>query len=478
ARSVWRGESLRVPLLVRHSGPGPLEDARVDWKGPGGRGGSFAVGRIEPGSVARAGEAILETADAASGEHAFEAEVVAGGGRWKNRWKVWTFDRSTLLENPGGRVLLDDEGGSLAAVAREFRFLERLDPAAPEVPRDAALVVSRVPSATTRAWVRAGGRLLLLGPDAVPRRRAFFRRESVTALGRHPALGRFPHEGFPDLQFLEMEPDLAIDLSGEEGLVAIVPRVDCRTLRQTDAYLVEAKVGEGAVLAAAFDVSGGGPAACALLDALLRYAASPLFRPIGRLTPLGERVWLDPDLYADRDGDRAMRRGPFVRSWRLAGPFDNATSGWKASYPPEGGFRAEARYPDGYGGEVGWILHEAPREFVDLAEAFPGADRVALYAYAEFDSDVETEADLWIGSDDGERVWWNGELVLDRSEHREPHPDQDRARVLVRRGRNAAMLRICDANHRLGFWFRIAVPDGVDLPRSAGPGSPAPRRGA
>ncbi|MCI0588195.1 MAG: hypothetical protein L0323_15300 [Planctomycetes bacterium] len=468
ARAVWKGEALSVPLLVRHSGARPLEDARVEWKGPGGRGGSLGIGRIEPGSVVRAGEAVLETADAGPGEHSLEAEAVAKEGRWGNRWKVWVFDRSTLLEDAGGRVLLDDAGGSLAAVAREFRFLERLDPAAPEVPRDAALVVSRVPSGSTRAWVRAGGRLLLLGPDAVPNRRAFFRRESVTALGRHPALGRFPHEGFPDLQFLEMEPDLAVDLSGEDGLVAIAPRIDCRTPRRTDAYLVEAKVGEGGVLAAAFDVSGGGPAACSLVDALLRYAVSPLFRPIGRLTPLGERVWLDSGLYADRDGDRAMRRGSFVRSWRLAGPFDNATSGWKATYPPEGGFRPDARYPDGYGGEVGWIPHDSPSDFVDLAGAYPGADRVAVYAYAEFESDVEAEADLWVGSDDGERVWWNGELVLDRSDHREPHPDQDRARVLLRRGSNSALLRICDANHRLGFWFRIAVPDGVAPPRTTG----------
>jgi hypothetical protein len=463
-RSVWKGEDLVVPLLVRHSGTQALRDARIEWRGPGGEGGVLAVGTVEPGTVAPAGEALLRTAAAEPGEHALEATLVAGEARFANRWKVWVFDRGSLLSEAPGRVLLDDPDGRLAKLAQEFPFLERGDPGAREVPSGTRLAVAAVPCAATRAWVRAGGRLLLLGAESVPRRRTFFRRESVTAIGRHPALGRFPHEGFPDLQFLEVEPDLAVDFSGEEGLVAIVPRIDCRTLRQTDAYLIEARIGEGGVLVAAFDLGEGGPAACALLDGMLRYATSPLFQPIGRLPPLGERVWLDPDLYADRDADRAMRRGPFVRSWRLAGPFDNATSGWSARYPPEEGFDAGARYADGLGGEVGWIRHDSGGDFVDLAGVFPGADKVAVYAHAEFDAEVETEADLWIGSDDGERVWWNGALVLDRSDHREPHPDQDRARVLVRRGRNAVLLRICDANHRLGFWFRLAVPDGTAAP--------------
>jgi len=453
-RSFRIGERVEVEVLCRNGSRNDLSAGVLRVVFPDGVAREERAPAVEAGTLASLARFSWTAAGEAPAAARIAAALESDGLHVSNDWNVWLFpSRPAPSDAPEG-VLFDDGRGALR------------EPGG--IPGGTRLVVASVPSRATREWVRDGGRLLLLGARTGPRRPRFFRRESVTAIARHPALGDFPHDGFPDLQFVPFEPTHAFDLEGEPGATPILERVDART-GERDAWVLEARCGAGALLAAASDlaaVAGGDPAAEALSAALIRYALSDTFDPRGSLTESGASAWLEPDLYVERPSGRLWRRGPFLRDWRLCGPFENRTGGWRAAWPPEAGFDPAARYADGYGGTVGWRRVRSSGDFVDFAEIWPEADRSAAYAFAALSSAVETEADLWIGSDDGERAWWNGDLVLDRSDHREPRPDQDRARIRVRRGENRLLLRICDANHRPGFYCRLAVPDGVALPGS------------
>ncbi|MEK7867658.1 MAG: hypothetical protein AAB434_13335, partial [Planctomycetota bacterium] len=62
-------------------------------------------------------------------------------------------------------------------------------------------------------------------------------------------------------------------------------------------------------------------------------------------------------------------------------------------------------------------------------------------------------ARLWVGSDDGVKVWWNGRQVLQHHLHRPCVADQDWVDVIVRRGWNRLLLKV---DQGFGGWAACA----------------------
>ncbi|MBN1900312.1 hypothetical protein JW926_03185, partial [Candidatus Sumerlaeota bacterium] len=110
-----------------------------------------------------------------------------------------------------------------------------------------------------------------------------FWRESVIWLPpEHPLWGDFPHQGFVDLQFLDMTCKSPFNAEGfRDGIRPLIwgfnPRIPGYRIRD---YVFESAVGEGKILACALNLFGErNPAGEYFLKCLLQYAASGDFDP-------------------------------------------------------------------------------------------------------------------------------------------------------------------------------------------------------
>lgn len=93
---------------------------------------------------------------------------------------------------------------------------------------------------------------------------------------------------------------------------------------------------------------------------------------------------------------------------------------------------------------------------VDLAAVLGPHEFCAAYAVTKVDSPRDREAVLRFGSDDGLRVWVNGQVVHSNDAQRGYAPDTDTALTSLKAGPNTIVVKI--TNHRYGWAFGVAVP--------------------
>ncbi len=151
----------------------------------------------------------------------------------------------------------------------------------------------------------------------------------------------------------------------------------------------------------------------------------------------------------------------FVRRWYLAGTFDNKNGeGFDRVYGPETEPFDPKQTFRGMGGDVVWRRVEVPSGAVTKdGNFFATNDDIVVYAYCEIDAPEAMAATAYAGSDDGIKVWINGELVHRNPPRRPLVPDQDRFAVNLRQGRNTILLKVDQGGGPWGFAFRIADPD-------------------
>ncbi|HVX62580.1 MAG TPA: hypothetical protein VHC19_18320 [Pirellulales bacterium] len=165
-------------------------------------------------------------------------------------------------------------------------------------------------------------------------------------------------------------------------------------------------------------------------------AADQATRSAARLKALGE------------EADIVAHLG-FVVDWRLLGPFDAPEySGFAQIFPPEEeqppDFRAE------YAGKNGKTIHwrrfrtDDPLGQLNLIDAVAPVREAVGFAYSEFDSPREIDAQLRCGADDNCTVWLNGERVFGREQWLNgTRLDRFRAPVHLRQGKNGLLVKIC-----------------------------------
>ena len=175
-------------------------------------------------------------------------------------------------------------------------------------------------------------------------------------------------------------------------------------------------------------------------------------------------------------------QGQFVRSWLVCGPFPNPPHQGAKTYdhtPPCPGFAVDYltehggetnivpyasmshRTPDG--GEVTWFAHSPEKNIVDLSELFKDQPTVNVLAYAFGNIKASRDGDclLALGSDDGIRVWVNGELVHDILASRGTREDNDVVAVSLKKGNNRVMVKVEQGDGGWGFVLRSLNPNEV-----------------
>ncbi len=148
-----------------------------------------------------------------------------------------------------------------------------------------------------------------------------------------------------------------------------------------------------------------------------------------------------------------------ILQWVAAGPFTEKGKDGAAVYatpfPPE--------KPGAEGVEWQPITKGIGSWDINLEATFGGLDFCAAYLKTRVWSEIEQEALLEMGSDDGVKAWVNGQVVFDGWNEGSAAPRQKRIKVRLAKGWNELMLKVVDQQ---GGWVaacRVRKPDGTAL---------------
>jgi len=176
-------------------------------------------------------------------------------------------------------------------------------------------------------------------------------------------------------------------------------------------------------------------------------------------------VWADVPVY------RGEPSGEFLRTWLLCGPFrlkdldDSAPivvhlPGFETDFLKEHGGETDPRIEEGQtvtfdGGSNKWFTYTTDGFSVDLDEAISPDMFLVGYGYCEIESPEDRVCVLALGSNDGCRVWLNGERIWDHPEARGITADDDLVAVTLRKGRNKLLLKVEERGNVWGFCVRF-----------------------
>ncbi len=144
--------------------------------------------------------------------------------------------------------------------------------------------------------------------------------------------------------------------------------------------------------------------------------------------------------------------------WHIVGPFPNdaSDSGLDAVYEPEKKVDLSATYASPQS-KQGWTRVTRNAEgYVDLmAHYAPKSDNIMSYLYREIESPVDQEATISLGTDDGSKVWVNGDKVYETRAHDAAVPDKAKVTVKLKKGKNELLLKIVNGNNPHGFYLTV-----------------------
>jgi hypothetical protein len=152
-----------------------------------------------------------------------------------------------------------------------------------------------------------------------------------------------------------------------------------------------------------------------------------------------------------------------VREWHVIGPFVgneagkislNLETAMERDFVARGSVDLGARY-----GRLSWKRVTAHRRsgLVDLGRDLARAEFCVAYGYAEVESPRCCETTLRCGSDDGIRIWVNGEVVHSHEIGRGYQAGSDEVRVRLREGVNQLLVKVDNYEGDWGFGVRIGV---------------------
>jgi hypothetical protein len=148
--------------------------------------------------------------------------------------------------------------------------------------------------------------------------------------------------------------------------------------------------------------------------------------------------------------------------WLCAGPYRQAGKEAQAlfdvAFPPE----------QAGGAGVSWQRAPGTTDLARVGEVdfggVVGGDHGVMYAKTRVFVPQAQAVVFAIGSDDGVKLWVNGELVHANNAVRGLSPDQDQAKARLREGWNDLLLKITQHTLGCGFTLRVRSENGQEIP--------------
>lgn len=159
--------------------------------------------------------------------------------------------------------------------------------------------------------------------------------------------------------------------------------------------------------------------------------------------------------------NKIERFDDYLAAWQVSGPYTReGTEG-------QGLFDVVFAPEQGDAQQVSWRVMPADTNsnwpwLMELDKLFGGDNKVA-YLRTKVWSEKEQTARLEIGSDDGIKVWLNGQLVHANNATRPVNPGDDKADVTLKQGWNRLLLKVTQGGGQWAVCARLRKTDGSKL---------------
>ncbi|MHB9126464.1 MAG: fibronectin type III domain-containing protein, partial [Armatimonadota bacterium] len=158
------------------------------------------------------------------------------------------------------------------------------------------------------------------------------------------------------------------------------------------------------------------------------------------------------------------KRAPYIREWLLLGYFGNTNTATRLATDYLGGESTiEPATGKATAGKT-WTVHTSSADVVDLAAVYGSPIYCAGYAHIYVKSPKAQSAQLWLGSDNGIKVWVNGQNIWTNDSTRGLTPDQDKVNINLVEGWNRLLVKISQYGGNWAFIAKICDTAGVEVP--------------
>ena len=144
----------------------------------------------------------------------------------------------------------------------------------------------------------------------------------------------------------------------------------------------------------------------------------------------------------------------YLTTWEYAGPYvKEGAELFSTVFAPEEEQAVDVQwknFPAGRNPQKPWLL--------EFDKVIGGENRV-VYLRNQVWSDSARWAILEVGSDDGIKIWANGDLLLARDAERVVKPGDDLADVLLKQGWNRMLVKVTQRSGTWGTCIRLRAPD-------------------
>jgi len=153
----------------------------------------------------------------------------------------------------------------------------------------------------------------------------------------------------------------------------------------------------------------------------------------------------------------------YIRSWLLNGFHqdisDNFYSYLMTNYLGEN----EASINPDEGDTVGdqtWVRYDSGSPYINMNEYCNDVDYGVCYAFVRINADTATSCQLWLGYDDGARVWLNGNEIVYDNRYGSCKADTNKVDINLQSGENRLLVKISEWMDEFGFIARLCKSDG------------------
>ncbi len=176
-----------------------------------------------------------------------------------------------------------------------------------------------------------------------------------------------------------------------------------------------------------------------------------------------------------------VQEGVFIKDWLVCGPFpnplkdgvvefrhDETTLGFYIDYLARAGGESNVTPEEGMTIDPGdgitrvWKKITSPEDYINFNKVFEDnqGGKVA-YAFCYLQSDTDKDVILGVGSNDGIRIWLNGERVWDNHCPRGAVADDDCFQISLKAGLNPLLIKVDQGFGNWGFYARIVNKEEV-----------------
>ena len=151
---------------------------------------------------------------------------------------------------------------------------------------------------------------------------------------------------------------------------------------------------------------------------------------------------------------------PKEETWMVIGPFDNK-DGFRRKYLPEKNIDLEKTYKE-KSWKVNWqhANDEIYDGFINLSGIYERVNWSVGYGLIYVLSPEKKKVQFRFGTDDGSRIWLNDKEIWKFNQGGPALFDDNKTTVVLRKGLNKILIKVCNHLSDWGFFFRITDKEG------------------